>query len=283
MLAAARLPHAWQLALGRRLGPILALIKRKELRVANRNLELCFPEWSAAEREQLIRRHFETLGIAFFEISTAWFAPIERLREIVEVRGREHLDQAIASGQGVILLAAHFTTLETSVAMLEELCSVASCMYRPQRNPMIDTIVKRGRSRFAQQQISRDDVRGLIKALRKKSAVVYLPDQTYLGNQSALVPFFGEPAVTNIATSKLAKIGGAVVIPYFSRRLPDDSSYVIDIGPPLANIPSDDAMKDTGEIVNALENYIRQAPEQYLWLYKKFKGRPAPCPNAYEN
>jgi KDO2-lipid IV(A) lauroyltransferase len=109
-----------------------------------------------------------------------------------------------------------------------------------------------------------------------------MPDQTYLGKQSALLPFFGEPAVTNTATSKLAALSGATVLPYFFRRLPG-GGYQVDILPALDSFPSDDTAADTRRIVALLERYILLAPEQYLWLYKKFKGRPAPLPDAYAN
>jgi KDO2-lipid IV(A) lauroyltransferase len=153
-------------------------------------------------------------------------------------------------------------------------------MYRPQRNAMMDRMILRGRHRFARDQIPRDNVRLLLRNLRDNYAVVYLPDQTYLGKQSELLPFFGEPAVTNTATSKLANISGAAVLPYFFRRLPD-GRYRVDIGPPLAGLPSDDSTADTARLFGTLESYIRLAPEQYLWLYKKFKGRPAPLPDVY--
>jgi KDO2-lipid IV(A) lauroyltransferase len=153
-------------------------------------------------------------------------------------------------------------------------------MYRPQRNAMMDMMIRRGRHRFAREQIPRDNVRALLRNLRDNYAVVYLPDQTTLGKQSELLPFFGEPAVTNTATSKLASISGATVLPYFFRRLPG-GDYRVDIGPPVEGLPSDSATRDTERLFARLEDYIRLAPEQYLWLYKKFKGRPPPYPDVY--
>lgn len=108
-----------------------------------------------------------------------------------------------------------------------------------------------------------------------------MPDQTYLGNQSELIPFFGEPAVTNIATSKIARISGAPVLPYFFRRNADERSYTVTIGAPLENFPSDDAIADTRRIVALLEQRIRETPEQYLWVYKKFKRRPDSLGDPY--
>jgi KDO2-lipid IV(A) lauroyltransferase len=154
-------------------------------------------------------------------------------------------------------------------------------MYRMQRNAMMDVLVLRGRSRFASAQIPRDNVRMLLRHLHENRAVGYMPDQTYLGKQAALVPFFGEPALTNVAASKLTAISGATMLPYFFRRLPGTEGYRVDIGPPIPGFPSDDAVADSRAFFGRLEDYIRLAPEQYLWMYKKFKGRPAPLADIY--
>jgi Kdo2-lipid IVA lauroyltransferase/acyltransferase len=280
MHLAARLPRAWQTRVGRALGGFLRRVKRREQRVARRNIELCFRELRPDEQKGLLDRHFEAVGLSFVEMGIGWFTPIERLLERVTVHGREHLERAFAQGRGALLFTAHFTTLEVGVAVLEALAPRASCMYRPQRNAMMDVMIRRGRHRFAKEQIPRDNVRALVRNLRDNYAVCYLPDQTYLGKQSELLPFFGEPAVTNTATSKLASISGTTVLPYFFRRLPD-GRYRVDIGAPLADFPSESATRDTERLFGLLEEYIRLAPEQYLWLYKKFKGRPPPFPDVY--
>lgn len=280
MHGAAKLPPPWQLAIGRGLGRAMRRFRRREERVARRNIELCFPEMSAGDRRQLLDRHFESVGMSLVEMGIGWFAPIEQLLDRVAIHGREHLDRALAEGRGVLLFMAHFTTLETCVAVLEAIAPHASCMYRPQRNAMMDVLIRRGRYRFAKEQIPRDNVRALLRSLRNNNVVCYLPDQTYLGKQSELLPFFGEPAVTNTATSKLVALSGAALLPYFFRRLPD-GDYRVDIGPPLADFPTQSVTNDTQRLFGLLERYIRLAPEQYLWLYKKFKGRPPPLPDVY--
>ena len=275
------LPFRWQVAIGKWHGRTLKSLLHKTPRAALRNLEVCFPELMDTEREALLEQHFEALGVSIAEMALGWFAPIKRLRKLVRVEGRENLERAQQAGNGIILYVAHFTCLEVGVAMLEDLSLPCAAMYRPQRNAMIDTLVRRGRRRFLNESIPRDNVRAMVRTLRNGGSVVYLPDHAYAGTNSELLPFFGEPAVTNTATSRLAELSGATVLAYFFRRLPDDSGYVLNISPPLPNFPSDDPIDDTRRLVAQLEDYIRMAPEQYLWTYRRFKGRPVSYPDIY--
>ena len=121
-----------------------------------------------------------------------------------------------------------------------------------------------------------------MKALREKRAIWFAPDQTVRSKQSVLIDFFGEPALTNTATPKLAKLGNAVAIPYFTNRLPE-GGYVFTVLPPLEDFPSGDPVEDTKKYVAVLEDRIRRFPDQYIWTYRRFKGRPAPLPNPYAN
>lgn len=276
-----RLPFRVQLAIGRGLGRRLKLLMRRQRKIARRNIEICFPDLSPAEREALLDRHFESIGMSFIEMGIGWFTPLDRLRKLIRVEGQEHLDRAMADERGVLLLTAHFTTLETGVSIFPDVCPDLYSMYRPQRNALLDVIVRRGRSRVTSVQIPRDNVRALVRALKAGKVVAYLPDQTYVGNQSVLLPFFGEPAMTNVAISKLARVGRAQVLPYLFRRLPGSEGYLVTIGAPFEGVPSDDAAADTLQWVHALERQIRLAPDQYLWVYKKFKGRPSPLPDVY--
>jgi KDO2-lipid IV(A) lauroyltransferase len=281
MHLSARLPVACQLGVGAGLGWSFRVLMRREARIARKNLDICLPELTPVERARLLRRHFRSVGLSVVEMGIGWFTPIERLRRRVEVRGLEHLEAALARGKGALLLTAHFTPIEIGVGILEDSPHRINSLYRPQRNAMMDYLILRGRKRFAANQIPRDNVRMLIRLLKRNEAVLYMPDQTYLGNQSALIPFFGEPAMTNIASSKIARISGAPVLTYWFRRNPDERSYTVEIGAPLEDFPSDDPVVDTKRIVGLLEEQIRKTPEQYLWVYKKFKRRPASFGDVY--
>jgi KDO2-lipid IV(A) lauroyltransferase len=193
----------------------------------------------------------------------------------------EHLQSAVDSGRPVLLWGAHFTCLEIGVRILQDLESRCATMHKSQSNALLDRMIVAGRSHFADEQIPRENIRRLLTRLREGDTVVYFPDQAYVGNQSEILPFFGVPAATNIAASRLAARTHAQVLTWFYRRLPADAGYRIDIGPPLAGIPSEDPADDARRLFGALEEYIRLAPEQYLWTYKKFKRRPAHYPDPY--
>jgi KDO2-lipid IV(A) lauroyltransferase len=282
---AMRMTYALPLRWHRRIGAFAGFVLRhgfaRQRRIARINIRLCFPELSAAERAQLLREHFAALGMSFLEMGIAWFSPIERIRDLIEVHGMQYLQEALDSGRPVLLWGAHFTCLEIGVRLLEDLDARFATMHKTQRNELMDRMIIAGRSQFAEDQIPRDKVRQLLARLKEGYAVVYFPDQAHVGNQSAVLPFFGVPAATNTAASRLAARTDAIVLTYFYRRLPNDAGYRLDIGPPLTGIPSDDPVEDARRLFKSLEDYIRLAPEQYLWTYKKFKRRPEPYPDPY--
>lgn len=277
----ALLPFRLGLGVGRAFGRLLFAARRRQRQVAGRNLEICFPELDAKARKTLVRRHFESLGLSLVEMAIAWYTPSAKLERLVTVSGREHLEAALARGRGVILVTAHFTMLELGVAALESVDAAVTCLYRPRRNALMEAMIVAGRSRFSRSHVASDNVRAMIRRLKANDIVLYVPDQTNIGNQSALLPFFGEPALTNIATSKLAKISGATVLTYFFRREPDASGYCVEIGPPFEGMPGDDPIEDARRLFARLEDFIRTAPEQYLWSYKRFKRRPPPLTDPY--
>ncbi len=270
---AIRLPYGLQLKLGRALGFLLRHLAKRRWRITLVNLERCFPELGAAAREQLARRHFDSLGMAFIEIGMCWWADAARLKRLVRLEGVEHLQAARAQGRGVILLSAHFTTLEIGGRLLG-LATDFHLMYRPNQNALIEEVMRRSRERHFDRAIPRNDVRLMLKSLKEGKPVWYAPDQGYRGKNSEMVPFFGIPAPTNTATSRLARMSGAPVVPFFVERLPGKQGYALMLEPALQGFPSDDPTADALRINRLLEERIRRVPEQYLWSHDRFKIVP---------
>lgn len=266
--------------LGKWLGRLARLLPVKYVRIARRNLELCMPELSAAERERLLTHHFESIGIGLFEIAVAWWAPASRIEPLTEVIGSDHLHAALAKGKGAILLSAHFTTLEMSGRALLSLDLPLNIMYRPTKNAVLERFLARNRAHHCRRAIRRDDVRTLITALKANEPVWYAPDQAYRNKGAQMVPFFGIPCASNTATSRLVKMSGAAVLPYFPERLPN-GRYRMTILPALDNFPSDDAVADTTRFHHLIEAHIRKVPAQYLWIHRRFKGLSQDYPDYY--
>jgi Kdo2-lipid IVA lauroyltransferase/acyltransferase len=273
------LPLRWQMAFGRGLGRLAYALSRRDRRIADINIRLCLPGLTAEERDDLVRGHFESLGCALLETGLVWWASPQRLKELVEFEGVEHLRDALAKGRGALMLSAHFTTLEMGARALT-LLGPTSIMYLTPKNPLVAEISRRNRSRHTVRAISSDRVRDLLQSLKSNLPVWYAPDQRYTDKNSEIVPFFGQPAASNVATSRLAKISGAPVLPYFPKRRADNRGYVVQIHAPLDNFPSADPVADTRRFHELIEGNVRDHPEQYLWTYKRFK-RPGPDGDPY--
>jgi KDO2-lipid IV(A) lauroyltransferase len=277
-----RLPLALQLRIGRAAGRISGRIVPGRRAIVHRNLEACFPDMSQAERNQLCADHFEALGMSVIEMAMGWFGDPQTIERHVSFEGVEHLVAALQRGKGVVLYSAHFTSFEICFPALRKYCPRISGMYKDQRNPLMNEVMNAGRGRNVDRLISKDNVREMMRELRNNAVFWYASDQRYAGKSSALIPFFGVPAMTNIAISRIAARTGASVLPYFCRRFDGPKPrYVATIGAPLPAFPSDDASADVRRLVAVLEAFIRTCPEQYWWVHKRFKDRPAGYPDIY--
>lgn len=277
-----QLPYPALLRLGGALGRLMGYFATDRRLIAARNLELCFPELPAKERERLLKENFRSTGIAFFEMAMSWWWPAPRLARLAHIEGLEHLREAQAAGEGAILMAAHFTTLEIGAALLGQHHTIDG-MYREHGNALFDYIQRRGRERHNLDALAveREDVRGMMKLLRKGRAIWYAPDQDYGAKQSVFVPLFGIPAATVTATSTFARLGKARVIPFTQMRLADGSGYQLVVHPPLDNFPAETVEEDCLRINQWVEEAIRACPEQYLWAHRRFKSRPEGAPRLY--
>ncbi|MEW8505627.1 MAG: LpxL/LpxP family Kdo(2)-lipid IV(A) lauroyl/palmitoleoyl acyltransferase [Candidatus Thiodiazotropha sp.] len=278
-LSSQLLPYRLALALGRLTGKLIYHVSHKRRHIASVNLEICFPQLGIDARKRLLRDHFHSLGVGILMIGFAWWASDRKLRLLVDIEGIEHLLQSQKRGKGTILLSAHFTDLEITGRLLSLFQPIA-VMYRPHENPVIEWAFSRNRRMRFEAAIPRNDIRQVVRRLRQNLPVWYAPDQSFKGRNSTLAPFFGEPAGTNTATSRLAKISDADVILFSGYRKQDGSGYHLVIEPPLQGFPSADVVQDATRINGLIEQAITYAPEQYLWIHRRFKKRKV-IPDPY--
>ncbi|MDH3615264.1 MAG: lysophospholipid acyltransferase family protein [Gammaproteobacteria bacterium] len=274
------LPHRVALAVGSMFGRIVHSIGGSRRAVVRRNIALCFPDLSPDERNALALEHFKALGMTLIEMGLGRWASDSHLQSITKLKGIEHVHDALQAGHGVILLSAHFTTLEIMGRVLALNMPPFDAVYRRNRSEFMTELQRTGRERSAEATIEKRDIKKMVRSLRDKRAVWYAPDQRYDRKGSEVVHFFGIPAMHTTATSTLARLGKAAVVPFFPRRLPD-STYEMTLLPAFEDFPSDDPIADTRRYVEVLERHIRSCPEQYFWVHRKFKNLPDEYPDYY--
>lgn len=263
------------------LGRLGLLFARRRRSIAATNLRLCFPELGERAREELLRRHFASLAQQLIEAGMSAWASDARVRRLWRVEGLEHLQGALAAGRGAIIVSGHFAAVEFSGRRLCMDVARMAAIYRPNRNPLVDAFLLQSRSRSTPILIPKDSIRRFIRRLAAGDAVWYAPDQSFRRKGSMLVPFLGEPAMTNTALSALARISGAPVVPYFAARRADGAGYELRVEPPLADFPGADPAADALRVNAIIERHVRLAPEQYFWVHRRFKGRPEPFADPY--
>jgi KDO2-lipid IV(A) lauroyltransferase len=277
-----RMPYRYKFPLGRLLGKGLYYLAGRRKRLARANIELCFADRSPAEREQILKQHFASLGIGLMEMGIVWWGQHKRdhphafERQVVRFIGEQHLRDAQQRGQGVLLLAPHFTTLEVTGLFLSFLTHYHA-VYRPHDNPLMDYLIAKGRAiRFHDgtrvEPVSNANTRQMLKVLKAGDSLTILPDQRYRAKGHIEVPFFGHMAKSNPATSKIAKLTGCAVVPTFTRRIEDADGvhYEVEFLPALNNFPSGDDYADTLRLHRLYETEIQRNPAQYLWVHNRW-------------
>lgn len=273
MRLGAALPFALQIRIGAMLGALARRLISRRRKTAMANLQACFPELDARAHHALLKAHFRSVGIGLMEISYGWWGKPAALKRRATVHDLHHLNDALALGKGVILLAGHFTTIEIGGTLLAQYAPM-NAMYRRFENPLFEEVMRRRRLTHVSAVIKRGDFRGMLRSLKNNKAVLYMPDQAYVRENSVRVPFFGLPAPTSTGTSRLVARTGAPVVPFLPVRRADDSGYDLYLYPALENFPSDDATADAARLNALFEAQARRAPEQYLWIHRRFKDVP---------
>ncbi len=251
---------------------MLKLASRRRV-IAATNLKICFPEKSEEERNELLKENFRLTVLGLIETAAVWFSDLKSRKKHSKIIGRENLDKALEKGKGVILLSFHMTTLEVGGALIGVDYDLWP-MYKPNKNQLVEAMTRQGRLRHVNKLLTRNDIRGTVKALKSNKIVWYATDQNYGSKAAVFVPFFGIMASTITATTKFAKLTGATVIPFTQKRVDDGKSYILELHPALENFPGESESEDASRINHFLENYLKQNPADYMWLHQRFRSRP---------
>ncbi|WP_250829104.1 LpxL/LpxP family Kdo(2)-lipid IV(A) lauroyl/palmitoleoyl acyltransferase [Marinobacter sediminum] len=281
MWCIAQLPIRLQWWLGKMAGLLAWKLAKSRRHVTEVNIQLCFPELTAAQQYALVRKAFIANGIGLLELGIAWFRDPAKLIGITRVHGLEHFEQALSNGKGVLLLGGHYSTLDLGGSLVTEYIN-SDVMQRDHNNPLVNAVMTRARERRYGTVLGARDLRGLFRNLKKNHAVWYATDQDYGRKDIVFAPFFGVEAGTITATSRIAERSGCKVVPFSHFRREDRPGYDIYFHPALENFPSGDDLKDATLLNGIIEREIRRAPDQYLWMHRRFKTRPDPkAPGFY--
>ncbi|HGJ5875275.1 MAG TPA: Kdo(2)-lipid IV(A) acyltransferase [Arsenophonus sp.] len=275
------LPYPVIYWLGTRLGRLAKHLLKKRLQITKHNLELCFPDMSANQRQQIINKNFESVGMGLFETGMAWFWSDRRIQRWFTIKGQENIQKIQQTGQGIIVVGIHFLTLELG-ARIFGILNPGIGVYRPNDNPVMDWLQTWGRLRSNKFMIDRKDIRGMIHHLKQGEILWYAPDHDYGPRKSVFVPFFAvKHTATTIGTYILAKLANPAMIPFTPKRLAKANGYELLIQPAITHFPQQDEISTATFMNKLIEKEIMQAPEQYMWLHRRFKTRPEGMPSLY--
>lgn len=276
-----RLSYRGILRLGAILGSTGYYLLPSRRRIVRTNIRLTHPELDEAAVQRLVKRSFFSAGLMLFEMAWAWWGKDDKITPLVRYEGLEHLRAAEALGKGVILLGSHFTTLELQGRLLAYRADNVYPTYKPAHNSLFEDIMTYNRRRMNKGLVASRDMRGILKLLKQRQIIWYAPDQDFGADRSVFAPFMGIQTSTLTMTARLAEVSGAPMLPLYCDRLPGDQGYLLRIGPPLADFPSGDAVRDATTINAAIETQVRRVPEQYIWGHRRFKTRPRGEPQFY--
>ncbi|WP_220758825.1 MULTISPECIES: LpxL/LpxP family Kdo(2)-lipid IV(A) lauroyl/palmitoleoyl acyltransferase [unclassified Shewanella] len=268
------LPLRVQMKMGAALGRLGMKLVGKRVKTARRNLELCFPDMSDSDMQQLVTENFEQTGKAVFDTANAWWWSDEKIQQHMSIKGKEYVEQTLESGQGVILFAVHCLPLEMGARIFGQFQPGVG-VYRPHNNPVMEYLQVKGRLRSNKALVPKRDLRQMVRSLREPNVIWYTADQDFGRSSATFIPFFNVPeAATITGATTLAKLGKAKVLPFFVERNSDDTGYNIEIQPALDNFPGENEIEDAKRGNKIIESIISRNMSQYMWLHRRFKTRP---------
>ncbi|MGI2171184.1 LpxL/LpxP family Kdo(2)-lipid IV(A) lauroyl/palmitoleoyl acyltransferase [Shewanella sp. MF05960] len=277
------LPLRWQMKMGSAIGRLVKKLAKSRAHTARRNIDLCFPDMSETDKQELLDRTFEETGKALFDTINAWWWSNDRIQQHMTIKGTEHVSDSLDSGKGVILFAVHCLPLEMGARIFGQFAPGIG-VYRPHNNPVMEYLQVKGRLRSNKGLVPKRDVRQMIRSLRAPNVIWYTADQDFGRSSAVFIPFFAVPdAATITGATSLARLGKANVLPFFVERNADDTGYNLEIMPALDNFPGDNETDDAIRGNQIVEQLINRNRNQYMWLHRRFKTRPVKgSPSLYK-
>ncbi|MGI8642194.1 MAG: lysophospholipid acyltransferase family protein [Pyrinomonadaceae bacterium] len=273
------LPLKSSMKIGKNAGKFIGARFAKLHKIARRNLDIAFPDLAESEKEKIVRGTFESLGrhlgfVSHFED----FTP-ERVREIVEVVGKEHFDKAHESGKGIIFFTGHFGSWEVFNLLPPAFGHKMNILVRRIDNPLVENFVDKMRTRLGCDTLDKkQSARQMFRVLENGEILGILADLNVQEKEGVFVNFFGVPASTTTSIAKLALKTNAIVLPAFAVWDEEKQKYVVHLESPVNYEKSANSEEDvkvlTQKITNVVEKYVRQYPEQWLWIHKRWNTRP---------
>ena len=279
MRAGVFIPFKTQVLIGKVIGRLLYPFMHKLRSTAYSNISHCFPDKKQTQVNLLVKRHFEAIGVSFFETANAYYGSDHKISKLLTISNEQLFKDALKEEGGIILLCSHFMPLMLGSRALLLNHTIAN-IYRPQNNKLFDQIMVKGYKKNGAVMIKSTDTRSIIKAINNSLPIWYAPDQDLGKNNSVFAPFFGIQTATASATSRLAKNNNTRVIPYSFVRT--KNGYSMSFEKPISNYPSNDPVQDATVVNKILEKQIKKSPEQYLWVHRRFKTRPNDEKNFYK-
>ena len=268
-----KVPFPINIRIGKLLGKGLYAIPSSRKHVTMVNIAKCFPALNQEQRQAFCKEVFENYGAGLVETAIGWWGPMGSMYDKVEMEGFEIFEQAMAKNRGVLLLGAHFSTLDLGAALLKKYLTCSS-VYRPQKNQLFNAVILKGRQQHTANNFKNTELRAIIRNMRNGGVIWYAPDQDMGEKNSVYGKFFGQTAATISATAKLARVTGAPVLMIGQYRNKDDSGYQLKITGPIEGFPSDNEVADANAVNSIIENAISLAPTQYYWFHRRFKSQP---------
>lgn len=275
------LPYRALLLLGNLLGSLFYRLLARRRHIVETNLRLCFPELDEAQLRRLAISNFQHSAAALLETPLGWWRSAKTLQQLTHIEGMEHMQQALAQGRGAIMMGGHFTSMLICGRLLA-MHLPFHILVKPASNPLYESLMRSYRERDYAGVINADDLRGMVRTLKRGEIVWYSPDQDLGAGRSVFAPFMGVSTATITATARLAKMSGAPIVPINFERLPDARGYRMHLLPAFEHFPGGDDVADATRINQFIEQHVREVPEQYLWAHRRFKSRPEGEPSPYQ-